>query len=88
MALGAPSWNILSLVIGQGLRIVGIGLVVGLAAALILFPFVQSVLYGVSSVDGLALASAMLVLGLAASLACLLPALRATRINPITALRE
>ncbi len=88
IALGAPAANILGLVIGQGIRVVSIGLAVGVAAALILLQFVQSVLYGVSAGDGFALVSAVMALGLAASLACLLPAMRAARTNPITALRE
>jgi putative ABC transport system permease protein len=88
MALGAQSSNILRLVIGQGLQIVLIGLLVGILAALTLTGFIGSVLYGVSATDPVALGVSASVLGLAALLACLLPAVRATRINPITALRE
>lgn len=88
MALGAQTINILRLVVRQGLKIVFVGLVVGIAAALILTQFIGSVLYAVSATDPVALGVSVLFLGLAAFLACLLPAVRATRINPITALRE
>jgi putative ABC transport system permease protein len=88
IALGAQSTNILSLVIRQGLKLVGIGLVIGMLAALVLVRFIASILYGVSGNDPLTLGLALLILGFAALLACLLPALRAVRINPITALRE
>jgi ABC-type antimicrobial peptide transport system permease subunit len=88
IALGAHATSILRLVIGQGIRVVAIGLAVGITVALIVFQLIQSVLYGVSAADGFAVLLAVLVLGLAASIACFLPALRATRINPITALRE
>ena len=88
IALGAQSSNILNLVTQQGLRLVGIGLVAGIVAALVLVRFIESMLYGISSADPISLGASVLVLGLAAILACLLPALRATRINPITALRE
>jgi putative ABC transport system permease protein len=81
IALGAQSSNILRLVIRQGLRLVCCGLIVGIGSALILVRFIDSILYGVSGSDPV-------VLGLAGLLACLLPALRATRINPITTLRE
>jgi putative ABC transport system permease protein len=88
IALGAQAWNILRLVIGQGFKLVFIGLLVGIVTALAFVRFIDSILYGVSSNDPVSLGLAVLVLGLAALLACLLPALRATRINPITALRE
>ena len=88
IALGAQSSNILKLVTQQGLRLVGVGLVAGIVAALIFVRFMGSVLYGVSGNDPITLGLAVLVLGLSALLACLLPAVRATRINPITALRE
>jgi predicted permease len=88
MALGAKPVNILGLVIGQGIRVAMGGLMIGIGIALILFQFIPGVLYGVSATDGFALGSAVVVLGLAAALACLLPGLRATRVNPMTALRE
>jgi len=87
-AVGARSASILQLVIGQGLKLAGIGLVIGVVAALALAHLMSSMLYGVSANDPLSLAVAILMLGAAATLACLLPALRATRIDPITALRE
>jgi putative ABC transport system permease protein len=88
IALGAQSDNILRLITAQGLRIVGVGLIVGLLASLILVRFIEGILYGVSATDPFSLCAAVIVLGFAALVACLLPALRATRINPITALRE
>ena len=88
MALGAQSSNIFRLVVRQGLQIVLVGLLVGILAALPLTQFIGSVLYGVSVSDPVALGASALVLCLAALLACLLPALRATRISPIIALRE
>jgi predicted permease len=88
VALGAQPGNILRLITEQGLKIVGVGLIVGLLASLILVRFIEGILYGVSGTDPFSLCAAIIVLGLAALVACLLPALRATRINPITALRE
>jgi putative ABC transport system permease protein len=88
IALGAQSTNILSLVVWQGLKLVGIGLVIGMLTAFVLVHFIESILYGVSGSDPMTIASAILILGLAAFLACLLPALRAVRVDPITALRE
>jgi putative ABC transport system permease protein len=88
MAVGAKSTNILGLVIRRGLAIVGIGLVIGVATALMLARFIQSNLYGVSAYDPVTLAMGVLVLSLTGFFACFLPAVRATRINPIKALRE
>lgn len=88
MALGAQSQNILGSVIRQGFKIVGIGLASGIVGAIGLTRLIQSMLYGVSGTDPVALLTAVGILGLAAFLACLVPALRATRIDPITALRE
>jgi ABC-type antimicrobial peptide transport system permease subunit len=88
IALGAQSSNVLALVLRRGLLLSGIGLAVGIATTLILGPFIGGFLYGISSTDPITLIAAVLVLSLAATFACLLPALRATRINPITALRE
>jgi predicted permease len=88
IALGAQSTTILGLVISQGIRIVGIGLMIGLLAALGLSGFVADVLYGVSATDAASIALSVLALCLTALLACLLPAFRASRIDPIAALRE
>jgi hypothetical protein len=88
IAVGARSANILQLVVRQGLKLTGIGLVIGIVAALALARVMSSMLYGVSADDPISLLVAILVLSVAALLACLLPALRATRIDPIAALRE
>jgi ABC-type antimicrobial peptide transport system permease subunit len=63
-------------------------LVAGIISSIILTHLIQSLLYGVSGTDPVALLTAVGVLALAAFLACLIPALRAIRVDPITALRE
>jgi putative ABC transport system permease protein len=88
IALGAESGSILSLVVRQGLIIVGAGLAAGILGSLILTRLIQSLLYGVSGTDPIAVLTAVSVLGLTAFLACVVPALRAIRIDPIIALRE
>jgi putative ABC transport system permease protein len=88
IALGAPSSNILKLVIVKGAKLAALGLAIGLITVLLLARFIESILYGVSANDPIALSLAIVVLGIAALFACLLPALRAVRINPIIALRE
>jgi putative ABC transport system permease protein len=88
IALGAQSSNVLAIVLGRGLRLSGIGLAIGMATTLIIGPFIGSFLYGIPSTDPITLVVAVLVLSLAVIFACLLPALRAVRINPIIALRE
>jgi putative ABC transport system permease protein len=88
IALGAQSSNILKLIVRQGLKLVAIGLTLGLITVLVLVRFIENILYGVSGADPVTLAAAVLILGLVAALACLLPAIRATRVNPIIALRE
>ena len=72
----------------QGIKMVALGLVIGLSTALLVGRFINNLLYGVSGDDPVALAVAIFVLLLAGVVACFLPAWRATRINPITALRE
>jgi putative ABC transport system permease protein len=88
MALGAQSTSILGLIIQQGLRIVGVGLVIGLATALALSGLIAGILYGVSAIDPVSIAMSVCALCFTALVACFLPAFRASRINPITALRE
>jgi len=87
-ALGADRGQILSLVVFEGLRLIGIGLLVGTGGALVVGQYIQSVLYGISPVDLFALAGAIVLLGLTGCLACLFPALRAAKIDPIVVLRE
>jgi putative ABC transport system permease protein len=88
MALGAQTSDILGLVTRQGLKIVSIGLLIGFLTSFALIHFIKSSLFEVSPSDPIALGSSVLALGLAALLACLLPAFRATRISPTTALKE
>jgi ABC-type antimicrobial peptide transport system permease subunit len=88
IALGAQSSSILKLVLWRGLKLVIIGSVAGMTLALVLIRFIESILYGISGDDPITLALAILVLGVVAVLACLLPALRAARVSPITALKE
>jgi putative ABC transport system permease protein len=88
IALGAQVNNILRSVADQGVKIVCIGLLTGIAVALVVSRLIAGLLYGVSAIDLVTLSISVLALAIAATLACLLPALRAVRINPTKALRE
>jgi putative ABC transport system permease protein len=88
MALGAQRTDILRLVIGQGLLLVGIGIAVGLAGAFGVSRLLSSLLFGIPSTDLTTFIAVPLVLGSMALLASYLPALRATRVSPISALRQ
>src|SRR5215510_10192247 len=88
MALGAGRRDVLRLVIGQGMKLVLIGLAIGLAGALALTRLMKSLLFGVSADDPLTFGSIALLLSLVALLACWIPGRRATRVNPIVALRQ
>ena len=88
VAIGADRGQILRLVVFEGFRLIGIGLLIGIAGALFVGQYMQSLLYGVSPADLLTLAITIIVLGVTGCLACLLPALRATKIDPIIVLRE
>ncbi len=87
MALGAQRGEILKMVLGQGIALVGIGVVVGLGAAFFLSRAMANMLFGISAHDPLTFAGVSLLLGAVALIACLIPARRATRIDPIIALR-
>jgi predicted lysophospholipase L1 biosynthesis ABC-type transport system permease subunit len=87
MALGAQTIDVLRLVVAQGMTPVVFGLVVGLAAALALGKLIAAQLYQVSAHNPLLLATTAAVLALAALLACLFPARRASQLNPVEALR-
>jgi len=87
MALGAQTRDILRLIVRQGMRPVVFGLVIGVGAALALGRLIASQLYETSAHNPLLLIATIVVLGIAALLACLFPARRATLLNPVEALR-
>ena len=86
LALGAGGRDILRLVVGNGARLIGAGIVIGLAASFALQRLVASLLFGVTAADT-ASGVAVAVLAAVALLACYLPALRAMRVDPLHALR-
>lgn len=88
MALGAQQKDVLKLVMWQGLRLAGAGVIVGLPLALALGKTMGSLLYGISAMDALTLCGAGGLLFLVALMASYLPARRAVRIDPIAALRQ
>jgi predicted permease len=88
MALGASRSSVLRLVLRQGMTLVCIGTGIGLALSLLIGRAFSSMLFGLSPADPLSLAGASLVLLLVATLACYLPALAASRMDPMRALRE
>ena len=87
LALGAQARDVLSLIIKQGLRLVLLGLAIGLVGAFALMRVISGLLFGVTSKDPLTFVAVALLLGLIALLACYLPARRATRVDPLEALR-
>ncbi|HEX9760871.1 MAG TPA: ADOP family duplicated permease [Candidatus Acidoferrales bacterium] len=87
MALGAQPRDILRLVVGHGMLLTGIGLVLGTGAAFGAAQLMSSLLFGVGATDPLTFVGVPIVLGAVALLACWLPAHRATRVDPIKALR-
>ena len=88
LALGARPRALFLMVVGQGLRPVAIGVAIGLAGAMGVTTLMQSLLFGVTPVDPAAYVVATGVLGAIAAAACALPALRATRVDPLVALRD
>lgn len=87
MALGARAIDVLRMTAGSGMKLVGIGVLVGTVAALVLTRVLASQLYGITPTDPLTFAAAIAFLGLVALLATYIPARRATRVPPMTALR-
>ena len=88
MALGAARPRVLTLVVGQGMALAGIGIVLGLIAALALTRFLSSQLFSVGATDPGTFALVSVLLAAVAFLATLVPAMRATRVDPVVALRE
>jgi putative ABC transport system permease protein len=87
MALGAGPGRVLSLVLREGMLLAAAGLALGLGGTYLVGRTMQSVLYEVTAIDPLAVGGVAVLLLIAAILACYLPARRATRVDPITALR-
>jgi putative ABC transport system permease protein len=87
MALGAQPHDVLKLILGQGLRLIAGGIVLGLAAAFALTRLMSTLLFGVSATDPSTFAAIALLLTLVALLACWIPARRATKVDPMIALR-
>ena len=87
MALGAARGNVVGLVLGQGLVVAAVGIVLGLLGAFGLSRLASSLLYGVSPADPLTFAAVAGVIAVVALAACTLPARRATRVDPLVAMR-
>jgi putative ABC transport system permease protein len=88
IALGATRGDVVSMLVGSGARLTAIGLACGLLIALVSGRLIESMLYGIRPQDPLAIGAAVLLLSGAALLAALIPALRASRVDPSAALRE
>ena len=88
MALGARPGSVLGLIVGHGAKLTVIGVAIGTVGAMLVARWMQSLLYGVSATDPLTFAAVIGVLGAAALLAIYLPARRATRVDPLVALKS
>jgi predicted permease len=88
VALGARPRDVLQLIVSQGMQVVGVGLVVGAAAALLATQLMTALLYGVSPRDPLTFIGTTALLAIVAFVACYLPARRAAAIDPIRVLRN
>jgi ABC-type antimicrobial peptide transport system permease subunit len=88
MALGAERALVLRSVMGQGLKLTGLGLLAGLAGALALTRFMETLLFGVRASDPATLAGVAALITVVAAAATLVPAVRATRVDPIVALKD
>ena len=88
LALGAAPGDLLRLILGQGMRLAAIGVIVGVIGALGITPLLKSFLFGIKPTDALTIVVAASILAAVAFLACVIPARRATRVDPMVALRH
>jgi putative ABC transport system permease protein len=88
LALGAQRHDVLRLIVGQGVKLIAMGVVVGLIAAFLATRLLAGLLYGVETTDLPTITGVALLLALVAVLACWLPARRASALDPMIALRE
>jgi putative ABC transport system permease protein len=88
MALGAQAWSVLRMVLDQGLRLVAMGAVVGLGGALAVSRLIEGLLFGVTPTDPATFASVLALLAAVSVVAALVPARRATRVDPLSVLRQ
>lgn len=87
MALGAQRRDVLKLIMVNGMSMAGLGVLIGIAGALVARKFITALLYGISATDPLTFAGIAVLLLLVAALACWVPARRATKVDPLIALR-
>ena len=87
MALGAQTGDVLTLILKQGLALTLIGIIIGLAGAFALTRVMSGLLFRVGTTDPATFAAIVLLLGVVALIACYIPARRATRVDPMIAMR-
>ena len=87
MALGAQTRDVLGMIVKDGAKIIGIGLLLGIGGALLLTRLLEALLFGVTTRDPFTFLFIAVLLSVVAMLACCIPALRATRVDPLEALR-
>ena len=88
MALGASPGNVLAMVVRQGMKLIVVGMTFGLVGAFALTRLLASLLFRISTTDPLTYAAVLALLALVAMLACYIPARRATKVDPMVALRH
>jgi putative ABC transport system permease protein len=88
LALGAQSRDVLLMIVKQGGTLIFVGLVIGLAGAYALTRLIASLLFGVTAKDPFTFGAVAVLLAIVALLACYVPALRATKVDPMEALRH